>query len=137
MQQVSKLIPQGQGLAAVIVNRAPSLELDWDLRQKSRFDATTSEGRKVGVFLPRGTVIRGGDVLITTAGTFIRVIAAPQAVRTGHEHGRNRQPRTAAMWSSGFLPSSHQRPDAATMGLSAVWRLHGATAFQTTVAAVP
>lgn len=94
MQQVSKLIPQGQGLAAAIVNRAPSLELDWDLRQKSRFDATTSEGRRVGVFLARGTVIRGGDVLITTAGTFIRVIAAPQAVLRitactdhSHDHG--------------------------------------------------
>jgi urease accessory protein len=92
MQQVSKLIPQGQGLAAVIVNRAPYLELDWDVRQKSRFDATTSEGRTVGVFLPRGIVIRGGDVLITTAGTFIRVIAAPQPVLritacTSHGHG--------------------------------------------------
>ena len=81
-------------MAAVIVNRAPSHELDWDLRQKSRFDATTSEGRKVGVFLPRGTVIRGGDVLITTAGTFIRVIAAPQAVLritacTAHHHGHS------------------------------------------------
>ena len=94
MLQVSKLIPQGQGLAAAIVNRAPFLELDWDVRQKSRFDATTSEGRSVGVFLPRGTVIRGGDVLITTTGTFIRVIAAPQPVLrittcTAHDYGHS------------------------------------------------
>ena len=94
MQQVAKLIPQGQGLAATLVNRAPQLELDWDLRQKSRFDGTTSEGRSVGVFLPRGTVIRGGDVLLTTAGTFIRVVAAPQAVLritacTAHDHGHS------------------------------------------------
>jgi urease accessory protein len=92
MLQVCKLIPQGQGLATVIINRAPFLALDWDLRQKSRFDATTSEGRTVGVFLTRGAVIRGGDVLITTAGSFIRVLAAPQPVLritacTAHGHG--------------------------------------------------
>ena len=60
MLQVSKLIPQGQGLAQVLVRRAAQLELDWDVRQKSRFDATASDGRQVGVFLPRGTVVRGG-----------------------------------------------------------------------------
>lgn len=94
--QVSKLIPQGKGLAPVLLKRAPSLELDWDLRQKSRFEATASDGQPVGVFLSRGTVMRGGDVLVTTAGGFIRVIAAPQAVLRitacdshdhGHDHG--------------------------------------------------
>lgn len=94
MQQVSKLIPQGKGLAAVLISRAPTLELDWDLRQKSRFDAMTSEGKRACVFLPRGTVIRGGDVLVTTTGTFIRVIAAPQAVLritacTAHDHAHS------------------------------------------------
>jgi urease accessory protein len=80
MKQVSKLIPRGQGLAEVLVRRAPSVTLDWDLRQKSRFDAVDSEGRTVGVFLPRGTVVRGGDVLLTQEGSFIRVEAAPQNV---------------------------------------------------------
>ncbi len=96
MLQASKLIPQGQGLAPVLVRRAPHLELDWDVRQKSRFDATTSDGRHVGVFLPRGTVVRGGDVLITRDGTLVRVVAAPQAVLRitvcpdhGHHHGHS------------------------------------------------
>lgn len=80
MLQASKCIPQGQGLAPVLVRRAAHLELDWDLRQKSRFDATASDGRHVGVFLPRGTVVRGGDVLITQDGSLLRVLAAPQAV---------------------------------------------------------
>ena len=80
MLQVSKLIPQGQGLAPVLVRRAAHLELDWDVRQKSRFDATDSNGRSVGVFLPRGTVVRGGDVLITQDGSLLRVVAAPQVV---------------------------------------------------------
>ncbi len=80
MLQVARCIPQGQGLAAVLVKRAATLTLDWDLRQKSRFDATDSEGRRVGVFLPRGTVVRGGDVLLAHDGTLLRVQAAPQAV---------------------------------------------------------
>jgi urease accessory protein len=80
MLQASRLIPQGHGLAAVLLRRAPHLELDWDVRQKSRFDATSSDGRTVGVFLPRGSVVRGGDVLVTEDGSLLRVIAAPQPV---------------------------------------------------------
>lgn len=91
MLQVSKLIPQGQGLAAALVRRAATLTLDWDVRQKSRFDAESSEGRQVGVFLPRGTVVRGGDVLLTQDGSLLRVVAAPQAVLritacSNHDH---------------------------------------------------
>jgi len=77
---VSRLLPQGLGLAAAIVKRAASVELDWDVRQKSRFAATDSQGRALGIFLPRGTVVRGGDVLVAEDGSLIRVIAAPQAV---------------------------------------------------------
>lgn len=80
MLQASKLIPQGQGLAPALLRRAAHLELDWDVRQKSRFDATTSDARTVGVFLPRGSVVRGGDVLVTQCGSLLRVVAAPQAV---------------------------------------------------------
>lgn len=80
MLQVSKLIPKGQGLASSLVQRAAQLVLDWDVRQKSRFDATASDERHVGVFLPRGTVVRGGDVLLTQDGSLLRVVAAPQPV---------------------------------------------------------
>ena len=80
MLQVSKLISQGAGLAPVLVKRAATLELDWDVRQKSRFDATDSLGRQLGVFLPRGTLVRGGDVLVAEDGSMVRVIAAPQSV---------------------------------------------------------
>jgi len=76
----SKRMPQGQGLAKVLVQRAASITLDWDTRQKSRFDATDSSGRQLGVFLPRGTVVRGGDVLVAEDGSLVRVEAAPQSV---------------------------------------------------------
>ena len=80
MLQVSKCIPQGKGLAPVLLQRASSVELDWDVRQKSRFDASDSTGRHIGVFLPRGTVVRGGDVLLAEDGSLIQVIAAAQVV---------------------------------------------------------
>ncbi len=90
MIQASKLILQGQGLAAVLLKRAATVELGWDTRQKSRFSCTDSAGRELGVFLPRGTAVRGGDVLVAQDGSLIRVIAAPQAVlRITHcpDHG--------------------------------------------------
>ncbi|WP_394706485.1 urease accessory protein UreE [uncultured Hydrogenophaga sp.] len=80
MLQATRLVPQGQGLAPVLLRRAPKLVLDWDLRQKSRFDALASDQQRVGVFLPRGTVLRGGDVLVTQDGGLLRVVAAPQPV---------------------------------------------------------
>ena len=80
MLTCSKLIPQGQGLATVLLKRAATVQLDWDVRQKSRFDATDSQGRHLGVFLPRGTVVRGGDVLVAEDGSMVRVEAAPQTV---------------------------------------------------------
>ena len=80
MLTVNKLIARGHGLASVLLKRAASVTLDWDVRQKSRFDATDSQGRQLGVFLPRGTAVRGGDVLVAEDGSLIVVQAAPQAV---------------------------------------------------------
>ena len=80
MLHCSKLIAQGQGLAAALLKRATTVELDWDVRQKSRFDTTDSAGRSLGVFLPRGSLVRGGDVLLAEDGSLVRVIAAAQEV---------------------------------------------------------
>jgi urease accessory protein len=80
MLQLSKILAGGRGLAAAIVKQAATVELDWDVRQKSRFDCTDSLGRHLGVFLPRGTLTRGGDVLVAEDGSLVRVIAAPQPV---------------------------------------------------------
>jgi urease accessory protein len=78
--QVGKRIAGGQGLSAVLLRRASEVELDWDVRQKSRIEATDSLGRALNVFLPRGTVLRGGDVLVGEDGSLVRVKAAPQPV---------------------------------------------------------
>ena len=80
MLQASKILSQGAGLAPVLVKRASSIALDWAVRQKSRFDATDSLGRTLGVSLPPGTLVRGGDVLLAEDGSMVKVIAAPQAL---------------------------------------------------------
>ena len=80
MIHFSKLIRHGHGLAPVLLKRATSITLDWDVRQKSRFESTDSAGRQVGVFLSRGQVVRGGDVLVGEDGSLLKVQAAPQAV---------------------------------------------------------
>jgi urease accessory protein len=90
MLTVDKLIPRGRGLAPALLKRATDVALDWDTRQKSRFDATDSAGRALGVFLPRGVAVRGGDVLVAEDGSLIRVAATPQpvmVVRACAEHG--------------------------------------------------
>ncbi|MEO6744489.1 MAG: urease accessory protein UreE [Caldimonas sp.] len=90
MLSASKLLPQGRGLSPVLLRRAATVELDWDVRQKSRFDAVDSTGRTLGVFLPRGKVVRGGDVLVAEDGSLIVVRARPQpvmVVRPCAEHG--------------------------------------------------
>ncbi len=91
MLTVNKIIPGARGLAAALVKRAGTVELGWDIRQKSRFDATDSAGRQLGVFLPRGTAVRGGDALVVEDGSLVIVKAAPQpvlVVRHCSEHGQ-------------------------------------------------
>lgn len=76
----SKCIPGGRSIANVIIKRAPVVVLDWDTRQKSRFEAIDSNGTAVGIFLPRGSVVRGEDLLVGEDGSFLRVQAAAQPV---------------------------------------------------------
>ena len=80
MLHINKVLVGGRGLAPALVRRAAAVELDWDLRRKSRFDAVDSQGRRLGVFLPRGSVLRGGDVLVAEDGSLVLVKAAAQPV---------------------------------------------------------
>lgn len=86
----TRVLPRGGGLARALLARAPALVLDWAQRQRSRFEATDTLGRRIGVVLPRGTVLRGGDALVLTDGGVLRVEAAPEPllrVTTCPQHG--------------------------------------------------
>jgi urease accessory protein len=80
MLTCSKLISGGKGLAQALIKRAPRVSLDWDVRQKSRFQTEDSSGRVLSVFLQRGHVVRGGDVLVADDGSLVKVEAAPQTL---------------------------------------------------------
>ena len=54
------------------------LVLPFEMRQKSRLRTTVAGGEEVGVFLERGTVLRGGDCLETDDGRVVRVVAADE-----------------------------------------------------------
>ncbi len=69
----------------VIENKAASnaqatahLVLSFDARCKSRLRTRLLSGEEVGLFLERGTVLRGGDKLAANDGTVIEVVAAPE-----------------------------------------------------------
>ncbi len=56
------------------------LVLPFELRQRSRLLAALDNGEEVGLMLPRGTILRGGDRLLSTDGRLVEVVAAPEQV---------------------------------------------------------
>jgi urease accessory protein len=57
-----------------------TLTLSYQARTKSRLLAKLDSGEDVGLFLERGRVLRGGDVLAGPDGLAVRVLAAPEPV---------------------------------------------------------
>ena len=56
------------------------LRLPFDLRQKSRLRAKLESGEEVAIALPRGQVLRGGDLLLADGGQVIEVVAETERV---------------------------------------------------------
>lgn len=69
----------------LIEQRAPSdaiatekLALTFESRCKSRLRTMLESGEETGLFLPRGTVLRGGDRLLGNDGRVVEVISATE-----------------------------------------------------------
>jgi urease accessory protein len=60
------------------------LVLTFEQRSKSRLHATLVSGEPVGLVLPRGTLLRDGDRLVTDGGEVIAVRAAEEDVIDAH-----------------------------------------------------
>jgi urease accessory protein len=56
--------------------------LPFGLRSRSRFRARLASGREAGVILPRGGILRGGDLLLADDGNVVAVEAALERVST-------------------------------------------------------
>ena len=54
------------------------LELDFSTRTKSRLRARLASGAEAGLFLPRGTILRGGQKLQSRDGRIVEVRSAPE-----------------------------------------------------------
>lgn len=64
----------GQGAATV------TLTLPLEQRIKARLRVTLDDGRDAGLFLDRGPILRGGDLLVAEDGSVVQVLAAPEPV---------------------------------------------------------
>lgn len=60
------------------------LQLDFDARTKSRLRTRLADGEEVGLFLPRGTILRGGDRLQAQDGRIVEVVSAPEELLEAH-----------------------------------------------------
>lgn len=59
---------------------AETLTLSFELRAKCRLRTRLDSGEEVGLFLPRGTILRGGDLLAGKDGRVVAVRPAPERV---------------------------------------------------------
>lgn len=53
-----------------------------DQRVRSRLRVVLDDGREAGLFLPRGTLLRGGALLGSDEGLVVEVVAATESVST-------------------------------------------------------
>ena len=54
------------------------LTLSFELRQKSRLRARLQSGEEVALILPRGTIMRGGDIVTAVDGRRVEIVSAPE-----------------------------------------------------------
>lgn len=65
---------------------AETLELPFDLRCKSRLRTQLASGEEIGVFLPPGTVLRGGTLLEGNDGRVVVVVSANEPLMEVRSH---------------------------------------------------
>jgi urease accessory protein len=66
--------------AAYKIKTGGSLSLTFDERTKSRMRAKLDSGEEVGLHLPRGEVLRGGDLVTASDGRVIEVRSRPESL---------------------------------------------------------
>jgi urease accessory protein len=77
MRQINKNLGKTK-IANTLLSNIDSIKLPFLQRSKSRQLATLENGEAVTIVLHRGSVMRGGDILVDDNGKFIRVIAASE-----------------------------------------------------------
>jgi urease accessory protein len=57
-----------------------TLSLPFEARQKSRLKTRLASGEEVGLMLPRGDILRGGDLVTASDGRVIEIVAEPEKI---------------------------------------------------------
>lgn len=78
MLEIKAKLKMRRGAYAVDVKGR--LELPFDKRQKSRLRAQLDSGEDVALNLPRGEVLRGGDLVVTSDGRIVEIVAQAEQV---------------------------------------------------------
>jgi len=65
-------------LASRGVEAAARVSLAFECRQRSRQRARLDSGEEIGMVMPRGEVLRGGDRLLASDGRVFEVVSAPE-----------------------------------------------------------
>ncbi len=81
-----------------------TLTLPFEKRQKSRLQATLDNGEQAGLFLPRGTLLRGGDCLLAEDGCIILVIAADELTSTAYSKNNHQLMRACYHLGNRHVP---------------------------------
>ena len=63
-------------------SHSATLSLPINSRVKSRIKVTLDDGREAGLFLPRGKILRNGDLVVSEKGLVVEIKAAPELVST-------------------------------------------------------
>lgn len=77
MREFTSLLESG-----LVSDVSDTLVLSFKDRERSRLKTKLTSGEDVGLFLPRGTVLKTGDVLTNDQGELVRVEAAKETVST-------------------------------------------------------
>jgi urease accessory protein len=67
-------------VSAAELRDLPRLVLPFDLRRKSRLRTSLANGTETALFLPRGSVLRDGDILEAEDGSLIKVESAREHI---------------------------------------------------------
>jgi urease accessory protein len=101
--QIERLLPADRATPAATA----TLTLRFAERCKSRLRARLDDGREAGLFLPRGTVLRAGDVLCAGCGTTVRVVAAAEDLYEVQASDDSRDPQFDLLRGAYHLGNRH------------------------------
>jgi len=107
MLKIVKKLSSPAAIAPVLKKRARQVVLPFAERSKSRLKIVLSDGTEAGLLLPRGTPLRGGDVLVDEQGGLIEVLAAAEEVYRVVAGARQADPAFALLRAAYHLGNRH------------------------------